>query len=152
MNEGLAEYTGVFVGNPTPSTRIQAALHDLRAHVDDHSFGRLAQLEHNPARFVAGPVARLDLRSVRIQFNPDTMQPLPEHGTVCPRMRLTDTWGSLDVTDGALLQSDWKVVFVQAPASAEPPLEGPGWSLSLKPGWSLVPGTRMGDYVLKTNP
>lgn len=113
---------------------------------------RLAQLEHNRARFLTGPVVRLDLRNMRIHFDPNTMQPLPGQGMVYPAMRLTDVWGSLDVTDGALLQSDWKVVFVQAPASAEPPLEGPGWSLSLKPGWSLVPGTRMGDYVLKTNP
>jgi hypothetical protein len=226
LNEGLAEYTGVFVGNPTPSTRIQAALHDLRAHVGDRSFvrsfayatgpaygllldqevpgwrgdlahqardlgtrlaevaqaplqldatalgaaaarydgpelheaetlreqQRLAQLEHNRARFVTGPVVRLDLRNMRIQFDPNTMQPLPGQGMVYPAMRLSDIWGSLDVTDGALLHSDWKVVFVQAPASAEPPLEGPGWSLNLKPGWSLVPGTRKGDYVLKTNP
>nr|WP_288419874.1 hypothetical protein [uncultured Stenotrophomonas sp.] len=226
LNEGLAEYTGVFVGNPTRSTRTQAALHDLRAHVADLSFvrsfayatgpaygllldqaapgwrndlahpardlgthlaevtgtpmqrnatalraaaaryggqalreaetlrerQRLAQLEHNHARFVTGPVVRLDLRSMRIQFNPNTMQPLPGRGTVYPTMRLTDTWGSLDVTDGALMQSDWKAVFVQAPATADPPLQGPGWSLSLKPGWLLVPGTRNGDYVLKTPP
>ncbi|HDS1552766.1 hypothetical protein U4I37_01235 [Stenotrophomonas maltophilia] len=226
LNEGLAEYTGVVVGNPSPATRVQAALHDLRAHVADRSFvrsfayatgpaygllldqaapgwrndlahpardlgthlaevtgtpmqrnatalraaaaryggqalreaetlrerQRLAQLEHNHARFVTGPVVRLDLRSMRIQFNPNTMQPLPGRGTVYPTMRLTDTWGSLDVTDGALMQSDWKAVFVQAPATADPPLQGPGWSLSLKPGWLLVPGTRNGDYVLKTPP
>lgn len=226
LNEGLAEYTGVVVGNPSPATRVQAALHDLRAHVADRSFvrsfayatgpaygllldqaapgwrsdlahhardlgtrlaeatrappqtdvtalraaaarydgpvlreaetlreqQRLAQLEHNRARFVTGPVVRLDLRSMRIQFNPDTMQALPGRGTVYPTMRLTDVWGSLDVTDGALMQSDWKAVFVQAPASTEPPLQGPGWSLNLKPEWSLVPGTRNGDYVLKANP
>lgn len=226
LNEGLAEYTGVVVGNPSPATRVRAALHDLRAHVADRSFvrsfayatgpaygllldqaapgwrsdlahhardlgtrlaeatgappptdvaalraaaarydgpvlreaetlreqQRLAKLEHNRARFVTGPVVRLDLRSMRIQFNPNTMQPLPGRGTVYPTMRLTDVWGSLDVTDGALMQSDWKAVFVQAPASTEPPLQGPGWSLNLKPEWSLVPGTRNGDYVLKANP
>lgn len=226
LNEGLAEYTGVVVGNPSPATRVRAALHDLRAHVADRSFvrsfayatgpaygllldqaapgwrsdlahhaqdlgtrlaeatgvppqtdvtalqaaaarydgpvlreaetlreqQRLAQLEHNRARFVTGPVVRLDLRSMRIQFNPNTMQPLPGRGTVYPTMRLTDVWGSLDVTDGALMQSDWKAVFVQAPASTEPPLQGPGWSLNLKPEWSLVPGTRNGDYVLKATP
>lgn len=226
LNEGLAEYTGVVVGNPSPATRVRAALHDLRAHVADRSFvrsfayatgpaygllldqaapgwrsdlahhaqdlgtrlaeatgappqtdvtalraaaarydgpvlreaealreqRRLAQLEHNRVRFVTGPVVRLDLRSMRIQFNPNTMQPLPGRGTVYPTMRLTDVWGSLDVTDGALMQSDWKAVFVQAPASTEPPLQGPGWSLNLKPEWSLVPGTRNGDYVLKANP
>ncbi|WP_407073153.1 hypothetical protein [Stenotrophomonas pavanii] len=226
LNEGLAEYTGVFVGNAGPAARIEAALHDLRAHVDDPSFvrsfayatcpayglmldqvlpgwrrdlashpkglgsllaeavhtdpsldaralraavaryggealrdtevlreqQRLAQLEHNRARFVTGPVLRLELRDMRIQFDPNSVQPLPGSGMVYPTMQLTDVWGSLNVTDGALLQSDWKAVFVQAPASTEPPLQGPGWSLNLKPDWSLVPGTRNGDYMLKANP
>ncbi len=49
MNEGLAEYTGVFVGNPTRSTRIQAALHDLRAHVADRSFVRSFAYATGPA-------------------------------------------------------------------------------------------------------
>lgn len=226
LNEGLAEYTGVLVGNATPSVRIEAALHDLRAHVDDRSFvrsfayatgpaygllldqvapgwhrnlghpardlgsllaermhstpltgeaallttaarydgpalretevqreqQRLAQLERNQARFVTGPVLRLDLRSMRIQFDPSNMQPLPGIGTVYPTMQLSDVWGTLTVTDGALLQNDWKAVFVQAPASGELPLQGHGWALSLAPGWSLVPGARRGDYVLRAQP
>lgn len=226
LNEGLAEYTGVLVGNPTPSARIEATLHDLRAHVGDRSFvrsfayatgpaygllldqvapgwhrnlghpardlgsllaermhrapltgeaallttaarydgpalretevqreqQRLAQLERNQARFVTGPVLRLDLRSMRIQFDPSNMQPLPGSGTVYPTMQLSDVWGTLTVTDGALLQNDWKAVFVQAPASGELPLQGHGWTLSLAPGWSLVPGARHGDYVLRTQP
>jgi hypothetical protein len=226
LNEGLAEYTGVLVGNPTHAARIEAARHDLRAHVGDRSFvrsfayatgpaygllldqvapgwhrnpghpardlgsllaerthttpltdeaallttaarydgpalretevqreqQRLAQLERNQARFVTGPVLRLDLRSVRIQFDPGNMQPLPGSGTVYPTMQLSDVWGALTVTDGALLQSDWKAVFVQAPASGELPLQGHGWTLSLAPGWSLVSGARRGDYVLRAQP
>ncbi|MBC9115388.1 hypothetical protein G4Q77_06365 [Stenotrophomonas maltophilia] len=226
LNEGLAEYTGVLVGNATPSARIEAALHDLRAHADDRSFvrsfayatgpaygllldqvapgwhrnlghpardlgsllaermhstpltgeaallttaarydgpalretevqreqQRLAQLERNQARFVTGPVLRLDLRSMRIQFDPSNMQPLPGIGTVYPTMQLSDVWGTLTVTDGALLRNDWKAVFVQAPASGKLPLQGHGWALSLAPGWSLVPGARRGDYVLRAQP
>ncbi|HEL3849647.1 TPA: hypothetical protein UMZ03_000323 [Stenotrophomonas maltophilia] len=226
LNEGLAEYTGVVVGNPSPATRVQAALHDLRAHVADRSFvrsfayatgpaygllldqvapgwhrnlghpardlgsllaermhstpltgeaallttaarydgpalretevqreqQRLAQLERNQARFVTGPVLRLALRSMRIQFDPSNMQPLPGIGTVYPTMQLSDVWGTLTVTDGALLQNDWKAVFVQAPASGKLPLQGHGWALSLAPGWSLVPGARRGDYLLRAQP
>lgn len=226
LNEGLAEYTGVVVGNPTPSARIDAARRDLRAHVDDRSFvrsfsyatgpaygllldqafprwrddlgqrvrdlgtllaeatriapaidepallaaaarydgptlrqaetlreqHRLAQLQHNRARFVTGPVLRLDLRSMRIQFDPNTLQPLPGSGTVYPTMQLSDVWGTLRVTGGALIQSDWKAVFVQAPPPEGPLLQGDGWSLSLAPGWSVAAGARPGDYVLKTQP
>lgn len=222
LNEGLAEYTGVFIGNAGPDARIEAALHDLRAHVDDPSFvrsfayatgpayglmldqvlpgwrrhlarhpkdlgsllaeaihtvpsqdvsavrtaaaryqgnalrdaevlreqQRLARLEHNRARFLTGPVLRLDLRNMRIQFDPNSMQPLPGSGMVYPTMQLTDEWGSLDVTDGALLQSDWKAVLVQAPAAGASPTQGPGWTLTLKPGWSVVEGKRAGQLQL----
>jgi len=40
LNEGLAEYTGVRVGNPTPGEQIKAALNDLSSHRDDSTFVR----------------------------------------------------------------------------------------------------------------
>ncbi|HEY6369322.1 MAG TPA: hypothetical protein VIX37_01975 [Candidatus Sulfotelmatobacter sp.] len=40
LNEGLAEYTGVRVGNPIPEEQIKAALHDLSSHRDDSTFVR----------------------------------------------------------------------------------------------------------------
>jgi hypothetical protein len=40
LNEGLAEYTGVRVGNPTPEEQIKAALNDLSKHRDDSTFVR----------------------------------------------------------------------------------------------------------------
>ena len=40
LNEGLAEYTGVRVGNPTPEEQIKAALNDLSSHRDDSTFVR----------------------------------------------------------------------------------------------------------------
>jgi hypothetical protein len=40
LNEGLAEYTGVRVGNPSPEEQIRAALNDLSSHRDDSTFVR----------------------------------------------------------------------------------------------------------------
>jgi hypothetical protein len=40
LNEGLAEYTGVRVGNPTPEEQIEAALNDLSNRKDDSTFVR----------------------------------------------------------------------------------------------------------------
>jgi hypothetical protein len=40
LNEGLAEYTGVRVGNPTPEEQFKAALNDLSSHSDDSTFVR----------------------------------------------------------------------------------------------------------------
>jgi hypothetical protein len=223
LNEGLAEYTGVMVGNATPQSRRAMALRDLRTHVDDASFvrsfayatgpaygllldefapgwrgrlggeaidlgsrlrqmagiqitsdedklaaaatryddgslrrtetereeKRLAQLRHNRRRFVEGPVLRLDLVHMSVQFNPSNLQPLEEVGTVYPTMRVADDWGTLEVDDGGLMRSDWKAVIVAAPPDPEgEQVAGPGWKLTLKPGWSVVPGERPGDYAL----
>jgi hypothetical protein len=40
LNEGLAEYTGVRVGNPTGEEQIKTALNDLSSHRDDSTFVR----------------------------------------------------------------------------------------------------------------
>ena len=40
QDEGLAEYTGVRVGNPTAELQTEMALHDLSAHVSDATFVR----------------------------------------------------------------------------------------------------------------
>src|SRR5690606_38219206 len=55
------------------------------------------------ARLVDGPVLRLPFQQMRIGFNPSNLVPLPPHGTVYPTLRITDAWGVLEVTDGALL-------------------------------------------------
>lgn len=49
INEGLAEYSGVMIGNATPEARLEAALHDLRSHVGDASFVRSFAYATGPA-------------------------------------------------------------------------------------------------------
>lgn len=223
-NEGLAEYTGVMIGNATPQARVAAALRDLEIHVDNASFvrsfayatgpayglllddfapgwrkhlngtpadlgtrlrdgagievamgepalaaaasrydgttlraaetsreeKRQEQLKRNRARFVDGPVLTLALAHMSVQFNPSNLQPLDGVGTVYPTMRITDDWGTLEVDGGAVMRSDWKAVIVAAPKVPKGArIEGAGWKLDLKPGWTLTPGARDGDYVLK---
>jgi hypothetical protein len=49
LNEGLAEYTGVRVGNRTPEEQIEAALDDLSSHRDDSTFVRSFAYATGPA-------------------------------------------------------------------------------------------------------
>lgn len=221
LNEGLAEYTGVFAGAASAGARTAAALRDLREHAANASFvrsfayasgpaygllldalapGWRAQLAGGPnlawllrdaagvqptaadalqaaaarydgaalraaedarerdrqerlrinrARFVDGPVTRLPLVHMKVQFDPRTLQPLDEVGTVYPTLRITDDWGVLEASEGALLAADWSAVVVAAPDAAEAPLSGPGWQLTLAPGWRLVRGARAGDWTLE---
>jgi hypothetical protein len=68
-------------------------------------------------------------------------------------MRVTDLWGILTVTGGALLSPQWKEIRVPAPRDPRArPLQGDGWTLVPEKGWAVVPGGRAGDYVLKNEP
>jgi len=101
-------------------------------------------------RLVEGPVLVIRIQSMRFQFDPRDVQVLDDVGKVYPKMRMTDAWGVLEVTGGALIASDWSSVTV--PASADitaRPLAGDGWTLDLKPGWTVRPGKRPGDQVVE---
>jgi hypothetical protein len=49
QNEGLAEYTGVRLGNPSGELRTKMALHDLTAHANDATFVRSFAYATGPA-------------------------------------------------------------------------------------------------------
>ena len=106
---------------------------------------RQAQLRQ---RFVTGPVLRLPLRDMRVGFDPNRVEPLDSVGPVYASLRIVDSWGVLDVTDGGGLIRDWQEAIVPAPKITRGKISGPGWTLDLAEGWILVPGTRQGDYTI----
>jgi hypothetical protein len=104
------------------------------------------------ARLVDGPVLIIPLRQMQISFDPRNLQPLGELGTVYPNLKISDVWGILEVSKGALLASDWNKVYVPAPENLTArPVQGDGWTLQLNDPWKIVPGERPGDYVLKNH-
>ncbi|MCE9672892.1 hypothetical protein LY474_34310 [Myxococcus stipitatus] len=109
-----------------------------------------ARAERLRRQLVEGPVLRLALRHMRIQFNPGELVPLAGHGTVYPGARLVDDWGSLEASGEVLVSPDWSTATVVAPPAAEGSrLQGAGWALDLAPGWRVRPGERAGDFVLQ---
>jgi hypothetical protein len=117
---------------------------------------RETQRERLVARYrktlVDGPVLVLPLQHMQVQFDPRTLMPLGEAGTVYPSILVRDDWGSIQVDGGGLLASNWTSLTVSAPLDAgttREKLDGNGWTLHLAPGWQLVPGARSGDYVLR---
>ncbi|QSQ14151.1 hypothetical protein [Myxococcus landrumensis] len=114
---------------------------------------RIAQARADALRkkLVEGPVLRLPLKRMRIQFNPGDLVPLGEHGTVYPGARIVDHWGSLTATSEVLISPDWKMATVNAPSSGprDARWEGEGWVLEMAPGWRANAGARAGDQVLQ---
>jgi len=227
MNEGLAEYTGVRLGNPQPTEAQIAALRDLSnqtkvpslvrsfAYATGPAYGLLldrcrpdwrtalqtgqtlpellqsalklslpADLEHATqqqavrydgvalrateseretkrqtrltlyrAQFIDGPSLSIPLQKMSVQFDPRTLQPLDDLGTVYPEIRISDVWGILESSKGALVKGDWGAVVITAPTeTTSNPIQGDGWTLELRPGWKLVPAARRGDYRLQFMP
>lgn len=222
-NEGLAEYTGVMVGNRTPAEQVAMARRDLLWHPkNDASFARsfaypsgpaygilldryrplwrkaivkggspagmLAEALHvdmaatpdveklaarydgpallaseqaraqararqaakYTAQLVTGPVLKLPLKHMKVQFNPSNLVPLGDAGTVYPTMQVIDDWGSITVDGGALMSPDWLRLTVAAPEgdATGRELHGKGWTLKLAAGWRLTSGSRTGDWTV----
>jgi hypothetical protein len=106
------------------------------------------------ARFVDGAVLTIPLTvDVRYSFNPNNLEVLDDANTVFPNLRISDAWGILNVTNGAVLTRDGgrvvKVTLVAPTNSQARPWQGDGWTLDLKAGWKVEPGERKGDWLVK---
>lgn len=83
-------------------------------------------------------------------FNPSTLVALGDGNTVYPTFHAVAPWGTLDVKDGVRVPTDFSSTTLPAPKDTKGPhLEGPGWTIDLAPGWSVVPGAKAGSYTLK---
>lgn len=105
-------------------------------------------------RFLEGPALNLPLtQAFSYSFDPTNQVPLEGVGTVYPYLRISAEWGILEATQGALmLMKEGMISGIRVSAPKDPaarPLAGEGWTLTLKEGWSVVPGKRPGDLGLK---
>jgi hypothetical protein len=101
------------------------------------------------ARLVEGPTLLLPGKKLAFSFNPSALVSLGDANTVYPTFHATAEWGTLDVTDGVLVPTDFSRATVAAPKDIQGPhLEGSGWTLDLAAGWHVVPGARAGSYTL----
>lgn len=94
----------------------------------------------------------IGLQKTNISFDPRNIVPLEGYGTVYPSMRITDNWGILTVTGGALLSTNWDKVILSEPTSiVNEKISGNGWTLELNNGFSVEKNTSDGNYILKKN-
>ena len=210
MNEALAEYTGVVLGNRFPAERRAAAIGRLRGAPDKQSFVRSFAYASGPAygllldeaqkpwrrslteqsdlgalvaaayrvrpedadtaltsydgtwlvaaestraavlesekaalrkRFLEGPVVTLlPADNLGIGFDPNGLVPLSAEATYYRTLRVTDTWGVLDVTNGAVVVRE-RGAILRVIIAAATALKNDDWTLQLAPGFALVNGT-----------
>ena len=85
----------------------------------------------------------------RFTFNPSNLISLEEKGIVYPTLKVIANWGTIDVSDGALLPLDRSQLTVAAPTiTTGAHIEGPGWVLNLSKDWKLVPSDTHGNFLV----
>ncbi|WP_310395589.1 hypothetical protein [Hymenobacter sp.] len=99
-------------------------------------------------KFLLTPCLTIPLLQMNISFDPRNQQPLGPDGTVYPQLKLSDKWGNLTVSGGALLGAAWDKVTVPAPtAIVGQQISGEGYVLLLAPGWVVKTSTTGGTTL-----
>ncbi len=123
-------------------------LRDMRDAEMAREMERKERQDSLRARYVTGPTLRLPLAEMNMSFNPNSVEPLSDVGTVYRPFRLSDRWGVLDAdSSGALVDTGFREARVAEPGPGGE--SGAGWRLTLNAGWEVVPAERAGDYTIK---
>jgi len=132
-----------------------SAAHDgaaVRASERARAETQAARAAELRARYVAGPVLVLPLGDgVNFTFDPTDIATYEGLGTHYGSLSISESWGVLAAPGGALVERDGRAMTaVRVPddgQGAGAPRSGPGWTLTLAPGKTLVPGARAGDWT-----
>lgn len=101
---------------------------EIRTEEEKREADRQARIATYQRRFAQGPVIVLPLRRMNMQFNPYDVHPWEGHGTVYEKITVTDEWGKVVVTGGALIDENFTTLTVPLGA----------YELTLAPGYRLT--------------
>jgi hypothetical protein len=101
-------------------------------------------------KFIEQPHLEIMFEKMNISFDTRNIMPLEDFGTVYPTMRVSDNWGILVVSNGALLGANWDKVTVTNPTKiSSERIEGDGWTLEINKGYIVEKNNIDGNYILK---
>ncbi len=95
------------------------------------------------ARLVDGATIQIAVDGSSYGFDPYTVTPLGEAGTVYPTLDVTGAWGRITTESGARITGNWKTLVFGVEDRAR---------LTLNPGWTLKAGSRAGDLLVVPAP
>lgn len=91
----------------------------------------------------------IQFENMNISFDPMNLVPFYNFGTVYPNIRVTDNWGILTVTMGALINANWTKISVSQPTDiSKHKMVGKGWSLEINHGYIVQFDAASKNYVL----
>jgi len=101
-------------------------------------------------KFIEQPHFEISFKKKNVSFDPRTLIPIEDKGTVYPVMQAIDVWGILTVKNGALMSPDPdRKVTITAPLKIEGrEVSGDGWILKLNDGFTVTKDENTGNYKL----
>ncbi len=100
--------------------------------------------------FLNTPCLKLVFEKMNVSFNTSNIIPLDSLGTVYPTIRVTDKWGILEVTEGALMEPKWKYITVSnLIITDDKTVMGKGWTLKLNENYKIVKDGNTGNFIIE---
>jgi len=101
-------------------------------------------------KFIEQPHLEIRFEKMSVSFDPRNIMPVDGYGTVYPTLRVSDNWGILTVSDGALLGTNWDKITVSEPTSINTErVVGNGWTIDLAKGYFVEKNNSDNNYSLK---
>ncbi len=105
------------------------------------------------AMFIEQPHLEIRVVNMNFAFDPQTIIPLEDHGSVYFTVRVSDTWGILSAVKGALISPQFDRVTVGLPTATEGRnISGDGWTLQLNDTWRMEKDPGTGNFTLVQGP
>ncbi|WP_411897545.1 hypothetical protein [Elizabethkingia occulta] len=100
-------------------------------------------------KFIEQPHLEIKFEKMNVSFDPRNIIPVEDKGTVYPQIRVTDNWGILEVTKGALMSPNWDKISVSSPVKISDELiEGEGWTIKINKAYTVKKDEKSNNYVL----
>ncbi len=132
----------------------QASIHykgeTVAKEEEEREEARLRVLAAYQQQFIDSAHLTLPLIKMNMSFDYTLMVPLEPHGTVYPSIRITDEWGILEASEGALISQNWDKATVSQPLEIKGnQVSGRGWTLELKAPYRISRNVVDGNYALE---
>jgi len=102
------------------------------------------------AKFIEQPHLEIRFEKMSVSFDPRNTMPIEGFGTVYPTLRVSDNWGILTVSNGALLGTNWDTISVSEPTLiTKDKVAGDGWTIDLNSGYIVEKNSSDKNYSLK---
>ncbi|MHC5202309.1 hypothetical protein [Myroides sp. LJL119] len=101
------------------------------------------------SKLIEQPHFEISFENMNISFDPGNILPIEDKGTVYPDIRVTDNWGILEVTNGALMFPFWNKLSITIPTKIhDQVIEGEGWILHLNKNYTIKKDETSNNYIL----